>query len=228
MGKGVTRHEPGSCFCDHLLQLDPGQQLRSRAVFGHLPVFGRFQKAGLLGRHGPGRHLCPWCWPRPSPSRCRSSCSTPMTWAICRPSSSSWSSPCSCSSSRITLKKYCPGPVHGAGRLPAAHHHQLLRAGRDHPGRAGLFLGRRAAGLRPRVCPGACVRRGRGRRLSGGHAAVLRRAPARRSGRPARELQGPAHHAGGRGHHLGELYGLSGVWSKTSSARCCKEGGLAL
>lgn len=38
--------------CHHLLQHDPGQQLRAGAVSGYLPVPRRFQKAGFLRGHG--------------------------------------------------------------------------------------------------------------------------------------------------------------------------------
>ena len=57
--KGALRNE---CtyrnLCHDLLQHDPGQQLRPGSVPGHLPVPGRFQKAGFLRRHGRGRYRC--------------------------------------------------------------------------------------------------------------------------------------------------------------------------
>ena len=49
----------------------------------------------------------------------------------------------------ITLKKYVPALYQSPGRLPAADHDQLLRAGRHHPGRAGLLRRCGRVRLRP-------------------------------------------------------------------------------
>ena len=143
------------------------EQLRAGAVPGHLPLPGRFQKAGFRRGHVCRRHLRHGAGHQSSPGP-----STPICWsqtalAYLQTIVFILIIAVLVQLVEIILKKFMPAAVQGAGCVSAAHHHQLRGAGRDNF--RELDEGYNFA--ESLVCAV-----GAGRGLHGGHGAVLRRA----------------------------------------------------